>query len=83
MRERSSDIAYPRPPGAGQLSNGLIGTSGSVDRFAIEDRESRSHLPCIVEETNHVLRNLSNARVQWLRANPHEHVAHVLDQEKL
>ena len=35
------------------------------------------------EEAHHVLRNLSEAGVKWFRANLHEHVPHVLDQDKL
>ena len=42
-----------------------------------------SHLPFIVEEAHDVFRDLSKAGVKRLRANLHEHVAHVLDQDKL
>ncbi len=46
-------------------------------------RQSRSHTPGIVKEVDHVLRNRSKTRVKWSRANLDEHVAHVLDQDKL
>ncbi len=49
---------------------------------AWQDRET-SDLPFIVEEAHEVFRDLSKARVKRLRTNLHEHVAHVLDQDKL
>jgi hypothetical protein len=42
-----------------------------------------SRLPLIVEEAHHFVRNLLVTGVEWLRANLREHVAHVLDQDKL
>ena len=55
--------------GRSDIGPGLSGASGAVDISA--------------EEAHHVLRNLSETGVKWLRANLHEHVAHVLDQDKL
>ena len=42
-----------------------------------------SGAPCIVEESDHFLRNLSKTRVNRLRADLYEHVTHVLHQDQL
>ncbi len=42
-----------------------------------------SHCSLTVEEAHNLLRNLREAGVERLRADLHEHVTHVLHQEKL
>ena len=59
---------------------------GATERD-VPSRERRSLVPytvhVFVEEAHHVLRNLWETGVEWLRANLREHVPHVLDQDKL